>query len=106
MDASLFLVLLAFPAFAFWSSGRDAAERAAEYGRLSCQRAGVQWLDQSVHLVRIRLRRNGEGRLGWERQFRYEYSTLGADRHAGLITLIGRELVALVGPLPAETGAT
>ncbi len=103
MDLTIFLALLGFPAFAFWSSGRDAAERAIEYGRQSCQRAGVQWLDQSAHLVRLRLRRNARGRLSWERQFRYEYSTAGEDRQAGLVTLIGRELVSLVGPMPAES---
>lgn len=98
----MFLALLGFPLVAFWSAGRDASERASEYGRLSCQRAGVQWLDQSVHLTRLRLRRNSAGRLGWERQFRYEYSTVGEDRHAGLITLVGRDVVAAVGPMPTE----
>ena len=102
MELALILLLLATPAIAFWSSGRDAAERAIEFGRLSCQRAGVQWLDQSVHLVRIRLRRNANGRLGWERQFRYEYSSAGEDRHAGLVTMDGRTLVALVGPMPQD----
>lgn len=99
----MFLALLAIPAFAFWSAGRDAAERAIEYGRQSCQRAGVQWLDQSAHLVRLRLARNAEGRLRWERQFRFEYSVAGIDRSAGLVTLIGRDMVSLVGPMPAET---
>lgn len=102
MYESVLLMMLAIPALAFWSAGRDAAERAVDYGRASCQRAGVQWLDQSVHLVRLRPRRKASGWLGWERQFRYEYSTDGLDRHAGLVTMMGRELVALVGPMASE----
>lgn len=84
----------------FWFSGRAAAERAVEHGRRACKHAGVQWLDQSVHQVRVRLARDHEGRLRWERQFRFEYSDGGQDRHAGLITMVGANLASLVGPMP------
>ena len=100
MEMSLFVLLLAFPLGAFWSAGRAAAERAIACGRNACERAGVQWLDQSVPLVRLRLRRGRSGWPGCERQFRFEYSTGGDDRHAGLVTLQGDALVGLVGPMP------
>jgi hypothetical protein len=106
MTLLLCLLILAPPFVLFWSASRSAAERAIVFGRESCQRAGVQWLDQSAHQVRLRLRRNSEGRLTWERQFRFEYSTGGQDRHAGLITLQGIQLVALVGPMPAAAPET
>jgi hypothetical protein len=102
MTLLMFLLIIAPPFVLFWSASRAAAERAIGYGRQACQRAGVQWLDQSVHQVRLRLHRNAAGRLAWERQFRFEYSTGGEDRHAGLITLDGTRLTALVGPMPAE----
>lgn len=101
MEMSLFALLAAFPLVAFWSAGRAAAEAAIAHGRRACERAGVQWLDQSVPLVRLRLRRGPSGRLGWERQFRFEYSSGGEDRHAGLVTMHGVDVVALVGPMPA-----
>jgi hypothetical protein len=100
--ALLFLLLLAFPIIAYWTAGRAAAERAEGHGRQACTRAGVQWLDQSVPLVRQRLARGPDGRLGWERQFRFEYSTGGEDRHTGLVTLHGATLVGVLGPMPAE----
>lgn len=100
MNLPLVVLLILVPAIAFWVSGRDAAEKAIEHGRRACQHAGVQWLDQSVHQVRIRLRRNAEGRLCWERQFRFEYSNGGDDRHAGLVTMLGGSLGGLVGPMP------
>ena len=105
MTLLICLLILAPPCVLFWSASRAAAEQAIVFGRQACQRAGVQWLDQSAHQVRLRLRRDGQGRLAWERQFRFEYSTGGEDRHAGLITLQGIQLTALVGPMPppAET---
>lgn len=100
MSLPLILLLSIIPAAAFWMSGRAAAESATGFGRQACQQAGVQWLDQSVHQVRIRLKRNPEGRLCWERQYRFEYSSGGDDRHAGLVTMLGSALSALVGPMP------
>ncbi len=100
MSLSLVLLLCILAFAAFWLSGRAAAEAAAHHGRQACQHAGVQWLDQSVHQVRLRLGRDARGHLCWERQFRFEYSDGGENRHAGLITLTGSTLSALVGPMP------
>lgn len=99
MTLLLCLLLAMPPVVFFWSASRAAAEQAIMFGRQACQRAGVQWLDQSAHQVRLRLCRDSRGRLAWERQFRFEYSTDGQNRHAGLITLHGVRLVALVGPM-------
>ena len=95
------LVLLIGPAIALagWSSARDAAERAEDLGREACRAAGVQWLDQTVHASGLRLRRGEDGRLGFERTFRFEYSGDGQDRHIGRLVLRGRRLVAFVGPI-------
>lgn len=92
----------------FWYSGRAAAETATVIGQRACTRAGVQWLDQSVHLLALRLRRGPDGWLGLERHYGFEYSTGGQDRHAGRIVLHGRRLVALAGPVPppAQAGTT
>lgn len=100
MGITLFVLAALVAIIVFWFSGRAAAERAIEHGRRACKHAGVQWLDQSVHQVRVRLGRNHEGRLRLERQFRFEYSDGGQDRHAGLITMLGADLASLVGPMP------
>lgn len=89
-------------AFAFWSAGRAAAERAEVLGRDACRASGVQWLDQSVHLQRMRLCRLDSGRLGLERTFRFDYSHDGLDRHAGRLVLRGGRLVAFSGPAARE----
>lgn len=95
----MIFLLLAIPSLLFWTSGRAAAERATLHGRRACEHAQVQWLDQSVHQVKLRLRRTETGRLCWERQFRFEYSTGGEDRRTGLIILLGGTLKGLVGPM-------
>lgn len=102
MNLPLIILLCIIPAVAFWISGRAAAESAAIHGRRACEHAGVQWLDQSVHQVRLRLKRNAAGRLCWERQYRFEYSNGGEDRRAGLVTILGGALSSLAGPMPPK----
>ena len=101
MPTLLILMILAAMAFAFWSAGRAAAERAEHLGRDACQAAGVQWLDQTVHASGLRLHRGEDGKLGFERSFRFEYSHDGSDRHVGRLVLRGERLVAFVGPTRA-----
>jgi len=103
MPTLLILMILAAMAFAFWSTARGAAERAEQVGRHACQAAGVQLLDQTVHANGLRLRRGYEGRLGFERSFRFEYSDDGIHRHVGHLVLRGEELVAFSGPTAAAS---
>ena len=96
--------LLAVGALMVWvNAARRAAEQASEIGRQACQRAGVQWLDHSVHATGFRLRRGHDGRLGLERSYRFEYSRDGHDRHTGSMSLLAGELTRFVGPV-SETG--
>lgn len=102
MLSTLIFLLLTTALLAFWFAGRAAAETATWLGQQACARAGVQWLDHSVHLVSMRVARGPSGWLGLERHYRFEYSSGGEDRRAGRIVLHGRRLLALVGPMPQE----
>jgi len=87
------IVLIVIGATALlWSDARAAAELASHYGREACARTGVQWLDQSVMLVKLGLKRASDGRLRVLRTYRFEYSLRGDDRQAGSLALLGREL--------------
>ncbi len=98
------VALLALAATALvWSAHRSATEIALRHGREACAVAGVQWLDQSVQLAALRLRRGDDGWLRLERRYRFDYSRDGIDRHRGHIVLLGGELLELVGPAPAPT---
>ena len=99
MPTLLILMVLSGAAFAFWSAGRAAAERAEALGRDACRAAGVQLLDQTVHASGMRLRRHDTGWLGLERSFRFEYSHDGTDRHVGRLVLHGARMVGFSGPV-------
>ncbi len=103
MPSMLILMIVAAIGLALWSSARAAAERAEAVGRNACKTAGVQWLDQTVHANGLRLRRGRDGRLGFERSFRFEYSEQGDDRHVGRLVLRGNELVFFSGPTQAAS---
>jgi len=101
MPTLLIVMIVAASAFAYWSAGRAAAERAEALGRDACRAANVQWLDQSVHAAGLRLKRGENGWLGFERTFRFEYSYDGSDRHIGRLVLRGNKLVSFSGPTRA-----
>ncbi len=103
---TLLLTMICLAAgFAYWSAARAAAERADQLGRDACEAADVQWLDQTVHANGLRLRRGADGRLRFERSFRFEYSQDGRDRHVGRLVLSGGRLVSFSGPLPERPDA-
>lgn len=99
MPTLLILMIVGAIGFALWNNARAAAERAEMLGREACRAANVQWLDQTVHASGIRLRRGHNGRLGFERSFRFDYSRDGSDRHVGRLVLRGGELVSFSGPI-------
>lgn len=101
MPTLVIVMIVCAAAVSFWSAGRAAAERAEALGRDACRAGGVQWLDQSVHLQGLRLRRLDSGWLGIERTFRFDYSHDGVDRHAGRLVLHGDRLVSFTGPSAA-----
>lgn len=101
MPTIVLVMICAAAAFAFWSSGRAAAESAESLGREACQAAGVQLLDQSVQAAGLRLCRHDNGWLGWERAFRFDYSINGDDRHVGRMVVREGRLISFSGPLPA-----
>lgn len=99
MSTLLILMLAAAMLFAFWSASRAAAERAIRLGGDACRAAGVQLIDQTVHAHGLRLTRGEDGRLGFERSFRFEYSQDGTDRHVARLVLRGDRLVHFSGPV-------
>lgn len=99
MPTLLILMILGAMGFAFWSASRAAAERAIQLGGEACRTAGVQLIDHTVHATGLRLHRGEDGRLGFERSFRFEYSEDGTDRHIARLVLRGHRLVSFSGPV-------
>ena len=77
-----------------------AATRIRELALQHVARAGkrddFQLLDQSVHIQRFSLSRDGQGRWRVWRQFRFDYSIDGTERRPGHVIMLGKELQAVV----------
>lgn len=75
-----------------WLDGNHAREIAREAGRATCQRAQVQFLDDSVARDWQGLRRDGRGRLVFARQFGFEFTRSGERRYHGRVHLLGNQV--------------
>lgn len=94
MLESLLPMVLVLAAFWVWQNALRARERARELARGLCARAGMQLLDETVAVQRLRLRRvPGEG-LRLERRYGFEVSVDGADRRRGSLNLLDDDIVS------------
>ncbi len=89
MDSLLLVISLCAVVF-FWWDSVGAKEKARETGRQYCQNADVQFLDDTVELVRLRVRRNYNGQLCFYRTYRFEFSSTGESRFQGMIYMLGK----------------
>jgi hypothetical protein len=71
-------------------------------GRAS-ERDEYQLLDQSVHMRRISLSRDEAGRWRIWRQYRFDYSYDGVERHHGFVTMLGKHLQSIMVSEKAPT---
>ena len=95
IDSLLPLLLLGLGAW-FWLDSLRAKEIACGISRETCQRLGVQFLDDTVVLQRLRVRRNDAGHLRLLRTYQFDYTDTGTLRHKGTISLLGIDLERLV----------
>jgi hypothetical protein len=97
----LFALILFLALAWFWADSMRAREAALDIGRRSCTAEGVQFLDWTVSLRRMRLARDEEGRLRILRTYDFEFSESGDDRARGSVTLLGRNVQVLDLPVAA-----
>ncbi len=99
MSWEILLLALAGAAAWYWYAGLNAREQAVAVGRQACTGAGVQFLDDSVALRRLRLARNANGQLQFQRDFHFEFSDTGDNRRPGVVRMLGErvEWVSLDG---------
>lgn len=100
----VWLPLLAFMALiGAWYHVLRLREHATAHARRLCERDGVQLLDDSVALHRLRVNRR-RGALHVMREYRFETSRGGDDRQPASITLIGDRVVGASMPARAGSG--
>lgn len=89
MDSLIVVIGLAAIVF-FWWDSLGAKEKARETGRQYCLNSDVQFLDDTVAMIRLRLRRNYQGQLCFYRVYRFEFSSTGESRFHGLVYMLGK----------------
>lgn len=93
MSWELFGLILLLLAAWFWWDSIKKRELAVQAARLVCQRAGVQFLDDTVSLGRLRLGRDANQRVQFSRDFIFEYSDTGDNRMPGRVYLLGDQVL-------------
>jgi len=99
----LFLFAIALTIWA-WTDALRARELAIHHGRTLCREAGVQLLDQTVSLKRLRVARRA-GLPTLVRRYGFEVSLDGSDRHRCHLDIAGGRLEAWSLPLAEDTAA-
>jgi len=87
-----------------WWDGLNKRELAVRAARLVSQKAGVQFLDETVSLGRIWLRRDENQRVRVQRQYVFEYSDTGDNRLPGYVYLLGDRVVDANLVIPSIEG--
>lgn len=77
----------------FWWDGTQKRELAIQAARGVCRQAGVQLLDDTVALARLRLGRDANQRAQLAREFSFEYSDTGDNRMPGRVYLLGARIL-------------
>jgi len=75
-----------------WADSLRAREHAVRAGRNACSRYSLQFLDDTVSFTRMRLARDGEGRLKISRTYTFEFSDTGNNRRDGAIVMLGGDV--------------
>lgn len=94
MVQSLLPLIIVLATLYAWQSALRTRDLARSLGHALCAQAGVQLLDQTVALRRMRVRRYpGHGLRLW-RCYTFEFSTDGTDRRRGSLDLVDGDVVA------------
>jgi hypothetical protein len=76
-----------------WLDAMRARELARATAARACERAQVQFLDDTVALHRLRLRRDTAGQMRVERRYHFEFTDSHEHRYRGALTLHGRQVL-------------
>ncbi len=91
----ILFILLLMSVLAFWWYSTVCRETAVRFAREACKRLGVQLLDETVSLTKMRLQRTNRGHMSIERWYTFEFSASGIDRRSGTTKLLGDKLLEM-----------
>lgn len=74
----------------FWLDSTRSKEIAVQASVQACREIGVQFLDQTVSLSKMKPVRNAKGRLTFMRIYSFDFSLNGAERLQGRAVMYGQ----------------
>jgi hypothetical protein len=93
----IFIAMLVALAW-FWFDSLRSREIAKGICQRACSELHLQLLDDTIALVRVRLKRNRYGRLRIQRVYLFEFTQGGENRLQGIIVMRGYALEMLELP--------
>ena len=90
-DFTLFVILVSV--FLYWLDSIRVKEIATARSKEACKRVLVEFLDDTVAIKKVRLRRNSSGQLNFYREYQFEFTSTGEYRYKGIVKLLGKHLL-------------
>lgn len=96
MSGSDFIVfLLLVSGFLYWLDSIRAKEIATQHSRAACDKIVLDFLDETVSLKKLRLKRKANGQLAFYREYQFEFTSTGEYRYKGKTRLLGKQLLGI-----------
>ena len=89
----LFIIIFLISALLYWFDGIQAKENATIHAKAACKKVLIEFLDDTVLIKKVRLRRNSQGQLSIYREYEFEFSSTGEFRYKGIVCLLGKHLI-------------
>ncbi|MBE9561863.1 MAG: DUF3301 domain-containing protein [Proteobacteria bacterium] len=97
MSSIIFLILLGSCIW-FWFDTLKCREATKVVAQRVCKQLQLQLLDDTITIIKLRVKRNKNGRLSWHRTYQFEFSNSGNNRQKGIIIMLGIKLEILEMP--------
>lgn len=91
MELAIIIFLVA--ALYYWFDSINAKENATIHAKGECKKVLIEFLDDTVLIKKVRLRRNSQGQLSIYREYEFEFSSTGEFRYKGMVRLLGKYLI-------------
>jgi hypothetical protein len=91
--ADLFYIMLLVTLAWYWQDAMRCKEIARDAGKKACMEAGVAFLDDSVAIHKVRLRRNELGQIVFYREYYFEFTSDGSQRTHGEVHIMRRHIL-------------
>lgn len=89
----LAIIILLVSSVLYWLDSIRAKENATRHAKDACKKVLIEFLDDTVLIKKVRLRRNTYGHLSIYREYEFEFSSTGEFRYKGQVTLLGKYLI-------------